>query len=146
MLALAVARYLDSLDMVILNEGDTGGDCFVGAMPNDPDIAVSIVPTGGRQQPTTNPTNLPLIQIRARGVKHDPVAPFERAQAITDALACLDGTHLDPDGPDEVWVIGVDPIQSEPAPLGADENGRHEYVVNFEFRTHHPTIHRPALA
>lgn len=147
MLAMAMARHLAGLvDGLDLNEVDSGGNVFIGRMPPEPDVALAVTPTGGAQQPTARPTNLPRLQIRTRGVKHDPVGPFRMLQQVIDLLACLDGVHLDPDGPDEVWVIGCDPIQSEPAPLGADDNGRHEFTANFELRTHRPTVHRPALA
>lgn len=146
MIERAAARYLASLGLVTTNEGDIGGDVFVGFMPSRPDVAVSIVRYGAGPQLTRNPTSLPRLQFRCRGTKDDPVGPAEQAQAIYSALACLDGAHMDPDGPDEVWVIGATPIQSSPYPLGADENGRHEWVSSHEFRVHDPTAHRPALA
>ncbi len=146
MLALAVARYLDQFGIVALNEATVGGNVFVGHMPDSPDLALMLMPTGGASQLTRRPTDLPTLQTLARGPKHDPLPAIGLWQQVYDALTCLDGVLLDPGGPDEVWVVGCTAIQSGPIPMGQDEANRHEFSGNYQFRTRAPTAHRPALA
>jgi hypothetical protein len=144
MLAVAVAKHLDSLGIVTWSEADPSGDVFIAHMPSEPHAVVGIMPTGGAQQPTKRATDLPTLQTRHRSEPQDPRAALDSWQRTYDALACLDGVWLDHGGPDEVFVIGCTPIQSGPVPIGQDEQDRFEFTGNYEFRTHSPTTHRPA--
>lgn len=146
MLAVAVARHLHTEGLAALDETGATGDLFVAHMPNKPDAAVCVMPTGGIAQRTRHPIDIPTIQILIRGAPHDARTPLQRADAIYAALAALDNALLDPGGPDEVWIIGCTPAQSGPIPMGQDELQRPEWSLNFELRVHNPTVHRPALA
>lgn len=141
MIAYAVAVDIAGLGLGTLSEVE-GGDVFVQNMPSEPDEAVAVSSYGGQPQQTKAPTDLPLVQVRVRGTKHDPVTPYERARAIYSALNCRDNTLIAAGTVHEAWVIGCTAIQSDPISLGADENGRHEWAVNFAYRTAAPTTHR----
>jgi hypothetical protein len=144
-LAVACARYADSLGIVDFDETGPTGDCFIANMPPEPHQAVMFMPTGGAPQLTRRATDLATVQALIRGGKHDPRPAIERWQALYDAFTCLDRVTLDPGGEHEVLVIGCTAAQSGPVPLGQDENGRHEFSLNLGFRIHAPTTHRPAV-
>jgi hypothetical protein len=144
MLAIATAVHLHGLGLVDFHrDGTEGGDCFLTPFPSTPDAAVRVHSTGGYPQLSTLPEDLPTIQIVTRGPRFDPRASYERARAIYSALTCLDGVTLDEGGPDEVHVITCTAATTDPIPLGEDDNQRPRWSLNFDFRTHHPTTHRP---
>lgn len=145
MLVVAIARYLDGLDVVTFDETGGAGDCFIATMPSTPDEAVMVMPTGGVAQPTLHPEDDATIQFLVRGPRHDPRPGYVRARAIYAALVGLGSTVLDPAGPDEVHVISISPLQSDAVGLGQDDNQRHEWSLNFLTRVHAPTVHRPAV-
>lgn len=143
MLAAAVARHLADLNLVTFDETGVTGDCFVATMPPTPDEAVALMPSAGLPQLSKAPTDLPGLQALVRGPEFDPRPGYARARDIYDALTCLDHVTLDLGGDHEVFVIGCTAMQSEPVPIGRDANQRHEWSLNFSFRTHAPTTHRP---
>ncbi len=130
---------------------DVGGNVTVAWQPDDGlALAVAVMPTGGRAQPTRQPDDYPSVQIIVRGAPQDSYTPRRVAQEIHDLLNCRPGQwELDggvtPDGTtiDPVLVMGVTALQSTPVPLGRDALDRHEYVVNLDFMVSHPTAHRP---
>lgn len=142
MIAAAIAKHLEGLGLVEFDADGVTGDAFIATMPSAPDEAVAITPTGGNPQPTRAAVDLPVVQVRVRSARFDPRPGYERARDIYGALTCLDNVTLDDGGDDEVRVIGCTAIQSDPAPLGADENDRQEWVVNYALRTVAPTLHR----
>lgn len=147
MIHAALAKHLTGLGIVDYHDdGTVGGDCFLDHMPPEPDAAVSITLYGGIAQPSSLPYDLPTVQIRTRGAKHDPVAPLVRIDAIYAALACLDGVTLDEGGADEVHLVGCTAALSASSTLGVDDNDRHERVQNFDLHVHSPTTNRPAIS
>lgn len=146
MLARAIATYLGANVAGLTWAGcATGGNVFVATMPDSPDVAVMVMPTGGREQLTRLPYDLPSLQVMTRGEPYDAVGPFETAAAIYSALTCLDGVTLDPGGDDEVLVVGCTAAQSAPVSIGRDANDRHEFTTNWRLHVHNPTTHRPAI-
>lgn len=144
MLAAAVAKHLDTaLTPVKFSESGTGGNCFVGWMPDVPDLAVMVNPTGGQEQPTRDPSDSPTVQVIVRSAKGTQRVGHELAQNIYSTLQCLDRTVLDPAGVDETRVIGTTAEQSAPISLGLDAVGRPEWSLDFVFQIHNPTTHRP---
>lgn len=144
MMAYAVAIDLAALGLGTLSDTE-GGDLFVGSMPAGPDVAMSVAEYSAGPQPTLAPVDLPFIQVRVRGARHDPVGTYQAARAVYDALNGRDNVLIAPGTDHETWVIGCTAIQSGPVALGADLNGRHELAVNFAYRVAAaPTIHRPA--
>lgn len=145
MFAVAVARHLAAVvPGLVFDESGAAGNVFVGSMPSGPDEAVAVMPTGGFGQPSKLAYDLPTLQILVRGRRCDPVAPYEHARAIYAELHCLDGVVLDQGGHHETRVVSITGMQSDPIPLGRDDNDRHEYSLNFAAHTHAPTTHRPA--
>lgn len=143
MLYRAIAKDLGaSIDGLTFAPDAAGGNVFVGHMPNAPDAAVAIMPTGGDQQATRAATDLPTFQVLVRGDRFDVDGSYAVARAIYSRLACLDHVTLDDDGDDEVRVVGITPLQSDPTPIGRDENDRPEWSQNFSSRIHSPTLNR----
>jgi hypothetical protein len=142
MLTAAVAKYLDTLGLVTFDAEGVTGDTFVDSMPSSPDEAVSISATGGQPTNSHDGYDMPVIQVRVRGAKHDPRPPYLRARAIYEGLVGLHAVTLDEGGPDEVRVIRTIALQSDPAPIGVDDNDRHEFVTNFAFTVRALTEHR----
>lgn len=142
MLAAALAKHLDGLGIVTFDPTGRAGDCFVATMPAGPDEAVAVMPQPGLPQLTRSPHDLPGVQFLVRGPAHDPRPPYARARAIYEALTCLDLVTLDEGGVDEVYLVSLTAAQSEPVPIGQDDNHRHEWSVNFLARTYAPTAHR----
>lgn len=144
MLARAIAKHLATVvDGLTFDADDGGGSLFVNWMPSEPDVCVAVMPSGGLAQPTKAPTDLPTVQVLVRGDAADPDQGYPMARSIYAALTCLDGTVLDENGDDEVLVIGCTAVQSDPIPLGRDDNDRPEWSLNFQARTREPTTFRP---
>jgi len=145
MLAAAVAKLLlVELEWVDFREHEPGGNTFVQDVPSAPDECLSLFGSGGDPQPTLDPSDAPVLQVRSRGAERDPVTPYERLRAISAVLACMDLVWLDEGGAHEVFVVSCTPLQSDPVPMGMDGSQRHEWSLNFAFDTHAPTAHRPA--
>jgi hypothetical protein len=142
MLTAAVAKHLASLDLLTFDAEGVTGDTFIDTMPSAPDVAVAISGTGGQPTNSHDGYDMPVLQVRVRGEKHDPRPPYLRARAIYGALVGLHAVTLDDDGDDEVRVIRTVALQSDPAPIGVDDNDRHEFVINFAFTVRALTEHR----
>lgn len=142
MIAVALARHLASLGLLVFDETGATGDTFIGMMPAAPDTAVAISPAGGNPTNSHDGYDEPLVQIRTRGPAHDPRPAYLRCRDLYDAVVGLHAVTLDFGGPDEVFVIRTVAVQSDPAPIGPDDNNRAEYVQNFAFRTRSLTTHR----
>jgi hypothetical protein len=146
MLATAIAKRLAVVvDDLVYSEDEPGGNLFVAHMPAAPDVAVMVMPTGGPAQLTKAATDTPTVQLMARGAPTDARTPYALLRQAYDALTCLDLVTLDEGGPDEVHVITCTAMQSDPVPIGRDENDRPEFSQNYQFRTHAPTAHRPQI-
>lgn len=147
MLTVALARHLAAhIVGLTFAEDGPGGNVFVEHMPSTPDRAVALFTYGGVEQPTLAPVDIPLVQVRVRSIRHDPRPGWERAREIYDVLAGLDNVWLDPAGDARTLVHSVTPLQSTPVGLGQDQQGRHEWALNFRLRVHNPTRHRPPYA
>jgi len=131
MIAVAVARYLMSLDIVTYDETVSANcDCFIDDMPPAPDEAVMLKVTGGDNE-FKHARDIPRLQALVRGTK-DPRVAEARANAIYNALHSLRHVTLDPNHT-ATKLIGCKAL-SYPASIGTDGNGRHEYSVNFDLR------------
>ena len=137
MLAAAIARYLAAQGLVTFDESGLSGDTFIAVMPSAPDSCVAIFPTGGFGADGKLGYDSPTIQIRVRGTQ-DPRPAYQRAEAIYGALHGLHDVTL-PGGP---YVVGCWGIQSGPVHMGRDQNGRHEYSLNFRLEIRAVTAHR----
>lgn len=130
MVVRALARHLDTLGLVTLEEATEHGDCFYETMPSSPDSAVTLRSSGG----ATSSVGLhlgydePQVGIDVRGVSS--VAAFDRAVSIYHALVGLHDDVLDPGG-EAVEVIRIDSLTSAPAHMAVDEQGRHVYTFTI---------------
>ncbi len=123
------------------------GQIFVATMPSVPDtstdVHVAVMPYGGAQEPNRLPTDAPLVQLRIRGPRFDPRPALAMWRDLYGMFAALDLADIGTTSP--VRVISCTPLQTGPVPIGKDENDRHEFTLNLQFRVHAPTIHRPAI-
>jgi hypothetical protein len=120
MLDKEVAQFLHSRSggAVVFDEEGTNGNCFLGVMPSEPDTAVMIEPSGG---PALNYPS-PTLHLIVRGT-------YALAKQVFDLLTAIDGLLLG----GGTYVVGC--LGGQPAHMGTDENGRHEYSLNFQFVT-----------
>ncbi len=129
----AFALYLASESLVSYSETVPGGNCFLGSMPDQPDIAVMLHPTGGFTSSTKAGYDERTIQVMVRGTRN-PVVGNDLAEAIYDALHGLRGMTL----PDGTYLVRCEGIQTGPISLGEDAKGRHEYTLNFLAQVRNP--------
>jgi len=133
-----LAHHLHARGLVSYRPETTGGDCFLEHLPPTPDQVVGLWLYGGREPDALNPWDEPSLQARVRGTR-DARISRARAEAIYAEMHGL-GPLLLPDG---TWLQLAVAVQSGPVPLGPDQNGRHEHVVNVRLDVERPTMHRP---
>lgn len=119
----------------------TTGNVFLAHMPDQPDVAVTIMAAGGRRQATKGAYDLPGVQLLVRHTA--PHTGLDLAQAIYDQLACLDHVTLAAATADAVFVHGLTPQQSGPIPMGLDAARRYEWSLNFDSMIRNATSLRP---
>jgi hypothetical protein len=129
MLAVEIAEYLDSqITNLKYDEDGTSGNVFISAYPSAPDVVVGVYPTGGNPVEEYLEWDKPTFQIVVRGDRN-PKTASDLSQSIFDILNDFWKGYL-VDGGTYIWHISG--VQSAPNYLGPDENGRHEYSLNFE--------------
>lgn len=138
MLITEVMRYLDSRGVVTYDASGISGNVFFGLLPTSPDIAVAILPSGGRSSSIKHSYDNPTFQVLVRGTR-DPRTGYEKALEVYDALHGFSGGPFVDGG---YWVVKCQGVQSEPVHIGQDENGRHRYSLNFWAEINRPTIYR----
>lgn len=131
-----VARLLAGLDLLAYDPTGKTGDTFIERMPSTPDAAVCLSLYDAGPPDTISAYDTVRLQVRVRGGP-DPRTSRDRAWAIYSALHGLDETEL----PDGTWLI-LAAARSTPGPMGADAQGRHEHVVNFDLDVSSPSTHR----
>lgn len=147
MIARAVAKLLDAqiAGLTFTSDGQSGGNIFVGWMPDSPDRCVAVMPGAPLPQLSKLPTDIPTVQLIVRDGVGQYAAAHDLAEACRSAVDCLPAQVLDPAGPDEVVIIGATADQSGPIDMGRDQKDRPEFSVNTTWRTHNPSTHRPAV-
>lgn len=109
--------------------GTVGTDIFKGYQPETPDACVTLYATGGYPLSEYLPVETPTLQALIRAANY--------AAAQTKAFAVVDALHPKQDSPPLLALVSgkvrVRAMQP-PASIGKDEQGRHEFSVNFEFR------------
>lgn len=137
MLAVEVAQYLAAqIAGLSFSLTETTGNIFIDSMPATPDEAVAVKSFGGPEASTKAGYAEPQIQVITRGTQ-DPRTGSDRADEIYAALHGLRHTTL----PGGTVVIRCAGIQSAPVSLGEDQNGRHEFSLNFQLETRLQTTH-----
>jgi len=143
MTSRALAKYLTTAGLVTYTTA-AGGDCFPERLPDTPDAAVMILSTGGNPTPAaaTWGYDEPTVQIMVRGAPNDYATPQARAVSIYGALQGPRYIYLDPGGPDEVFVIVCESMQTAPVNIGTDLKNRYRYTLNFALHIRSLTTHR----
>lgn len=130
MLSAALAEYLDTEGVATYDATGVSGNVFLDALPDSPEVAVAIRQVPGQRKELGQPEEYPAIQVLVRGTR-DPSTAEELATAIYDALHGLMNTDL---GGSAYWVVMCQAMQ-HPGWIGADDNSRHIYSINFNLIT-----------
>ena len=126
MLASEVAEWIG--DNITNCSFDTSGvtvNVFISTMPSSPDTVVMVSEYGGTVD-DKNPFSDINVQARVRGTR-DPRVSYNIAKEIFDELQGLTNTTLISSGSRVIKVVA----QNTPIDIGRDDNGRHEWTVNF---------------
>jgi hypothetical protein len=138
MLAVEVAQYLAAqIAGVALDLADTTGNVFIGSKPPTPDEVLAVWSDGGEESSTKSGYDMRTVQVMVRGTT-DPTTGSDRADEVYAALHGLKGVTL----PGGTLVVLCAGIQSGPVSIGEDDNGRHEYSLNFRMEVRNPTPNR----
>jgi len=129
-LASEIARYLSAEGLGVFSDAKGGGDIFVDTMPDAAASGICVYTTGGSPPDTATSIARPTLQVLVRGARARETCL--RARAILAMLRGLRDIRLTNGGTRIMLCIAR---QSEPIPLGRDENGRYQYSVNFQFIT-----------
>lgn len=133
-----IALYLEAQGLLTYDPDGVTGDTFIDLMPDSPDEAVAILTGVPREGDVKYGYDQPAVQIIVRGGS-DPRAAKQRAQDIYDELQGFSsGTFVD----GGTWIVSCIAAQSGPVRLGPDENGRHEFSLNFDLEVRYPTKYR----
>lgn len=126
MLASEVAEWIgDNITNCSFDTTGVSGNVFISVMPQSPDTVVMVSEYGGTVD-DKNPFSDINVQARVRGTK-DPRVSYNIAKEIFDELQGLTNTTLISSGSRVIKVVA----QNTPIDIGRDDNGRHEWTVNF---------------
>ncbi|MGW8374264.1 minor capsid protein [Streptomyces sp. ODS28] len=132
----ALARYLHKHELLTYDPTGIAGDCFIETMPPAPDQAVSLSLYGAGAVDARNGWDERRVQVRCRGTA-DPRISRRRVESLYSELHGLAGVEL----PGAVWLVLAAAVTA-PSPIGADEKGRHEHVVNIRLDLEAPSPRR----
>jgi hypothetical protein len=141
---IALARYLSAEGFGDYQEYGARGDIFYAELPEAPDRAILVMPTGGLSDVAggTLPYDEPTVQLLIRSERGEPEAGERRAWEIYDALNGLHRVTLNLGGQDEIYLVGMTaPIP--PYHFQKDRNGRHLWTLNLQAIVKRPSRHRP---
>tara|TARA_Y100000004_G_C8941064_1_gene424230 strand:- start:119 stop:535 length:417 start_codon:yes stop_codon:yes gene_type:complete len=126
MLASEVAEWIgDNITNCSFDTSGVTGNVFISTMPSSPDTVVMVSEYGGTVD-DKNPFSDINVQARVRGTR-DPRVSYNIAKEIFDELQGLTNTTLISSGSRVIKVVA----QNTPIDIGRDDNGRHEWTVNF---------------
>ena len=127
MLASEVAEWIGT-NVTSCSFDTTGvsGNVFISTLPSSPDTVVMVSEYNGIVD-DKNPFSDINVQTRIRGTK-DPRVGYNIAKEIFDELQGLTNTTLISSGKHVVKVNAL----NTPIDIGRDDNGRHEWTVNFQ--------------
>jgi hypothetical protein len=136
------ALIADGVGVLSYDPDGAGGNVFVGRMPPEPDVAVYVTAGGGAPPDPLWPHDTPDVQAIVRGAADDPYGTAALAAAVFDALHGR--TLVDVDTNDATVRIVSVLATTSPAPMGQDEQRRHETSLNFRAEVAaEPTPNRP---
>ena len=135
-IAMLIGDETDGVEGLVYDE--TGqANVFVGYLPQRPNRCVAVIPTGGFESDSKLPYDNPSIQILVRG-DEDPRWALDTAGAVYSLLQGKRNQDL----PDGTRLISLIAIQSGPAHVGKDDNGRFQYAMNYQGEVRNPTSER----
>ncbi len=108
-------------------------------VPQPGELVALRVYDGGGEPDSRLPYSEPSVQWRVRGTG-DELRSRTRAAALWSDLHGAGPVEL----PGGVLVMSVICLQGDPIPLGRDEQGRHEHVVNTRIEYVRESTHRVA--
>ena len=133
-----IARHLEAHGLLSYDPADTSGDTFLDDLPSIPDVAVALTIYDAAVEPDSKlGYDEPRLQVRVRGTQ-DASVSRDRCAAIYSELHGLGPVTL----PDGTLLILCVALQSGPASIGKDQNGRHEHICNFRAERRNITAHR----
>jgi hypothetical protein len=122
MIAKAIADKAAALTL-----GAVGTDIFVSALPPTPDACFAVYDTEGTEPDSYLPVRNPTFQILVRNTSY--ALGKAKIDAIREALHKLANFTSD-----SVYFYAV-LATSDGGYIGKDENGRHEFSINFRCKT-----------
>ena len=122
-----IMQYLDDEGVGTYDSTGTTGSIFAGDFPSSPDHCIVVRGTGGPQGDMKFPYDIPSIQILVRG-SSNPIPAYNKALEVYGLLHNFRGDKLVIDG---YHIIEITGIQSSPAEIGRDDNGRYRYSQNY---------------
>lgn len=111
----------------------------LGDVVPQPDELLALRVYAGAEPDSRLPYSEPSVQWRVRGTG-DELRSRTRALALWDDLHGAGPVEL----PGGVFVMSVICLQGDPVPLGRDDGGRHEHVVNTRIEYVRESTHRVA--
>lgn len=114
------------------------GEIFIEHLPQSPDVVVAVVSGGGVEATSSGPWDQPEVHFQIRG-DQDPRTALAIWQKIYSHFHGLRNKAL-PDGTYLTYALAV---QSAPARIGPDDNGRHQYSLNLRCEVRNSTEQRP---
>ena len=138
MLIVEIAKYLHNNNLGIFDETGTSGNIFISVLPSKPEQCISIYQTGGATADVKLGYDNPTIQLIVRGTGH-PKNSYDKALDIYNQLHGLSALEFIPGGS---WIVSCIGLQSGPAYIGQDKNGRHEHSLNFILDVRNKSINR----
>lgn len=101
-------------------------------LPESPDAAAALTPYPGPEPDSREGDEYPRLQVRVRA--GDVLAALDLDRDVFDVLQAVPGMFPITLGG---WVLtDCYALQSEPMPMSQDENGRPEYVRNYQLTVH----------
>lgn len=119
-------------------DGTAGGTIFETVLPDAPDEALAVARYPGPTSDSKLGYDSVNAQVRVRGSRADVRTGEAKAQAVYDAVHGLGERPLTGGGYLQLAVGN----QSGPVYMGRDQNGRHEWAVNFQLELRRPTANR----
>lgn len=129
MLTHDIASYLDGLGLGTYSE--TEDSTIFDRLPEAPDECIAIILRPGRQSPGYENLEDSSVQILVRGVPETSANAEWTAWEVYNNLHGQRHMTLVPGGE---YILRVMCPQGNPVSLGADENGRVIYSLNFNVR------------
>lgn len=138
-LASEWAQLLHVLQLGVYTPSATGGNVFVGKLPDSPDLAIAVARYPGGESDSKLGEDSVQLQFRIRGPHTDYSAGEAKAQQVYDQLHGLANRTL----PHGTWLSLCVGLQSGPIDIGTDKTHRPEWTVNMRAEVERTTQHRP---